>query len=168
MIPEVAMDLEILGTQTYVQESIVDAAETGYRIIEIPSVWKPREHGQSRVVGSIPKYVFYTLPILILRSGQHIRWLYSAGIVAVFLGFAMFFGILVQEGFTYKLGHRLPAILLVALSITTGLQLFFFGFVLQLLKQIKRNVDRSLGEVRTVNARVGRATVSMPDDRSVA
>lgn len=150
MIPEVAADLEVLGTQTYVQETIVDACEKGYRILEIPSVWKPRAHGTSRVVGSIPKYVFYTLPILILRSGQHIRWLYSAGILSAILGFAIFVGVLVQEGFTYKLGHRLPAILLVALCVTTGLQLFFFGFVLQLLKQIKRNVDRNSVEIRPI------------------
>jgi glycosyltransferase involved in cell wall biosynthesis len=148
MIPAVAADLEVLGTQTYVQETIVDAAEKGYRIVEIPSAWRPRMHGKSRVVGSIPKYVFYTLPILILRSGQHIRWLYSAGITSVFLGFAIFIGVLAEEGFTYKLGHRTPAMILIALCITTGLQLFFFGFVLQLLKQIKRNVDRGISDAQ--------------------
>jgi polyprenyl-phospho-N-acetylgalactosaminyl synthase len=148
MVPDVAADLEMLGTQTYVQETILDAVEKGYRVVEIPSVWKKREYGKSRVVGSIPRYVFYTLPILMLRSGQHIRLLYSAGICLVVLAFAVFVGIQVQEGFTYRIAHRLPALVLVALLTTTGLQLFFFGFVLQLLKQIKRGVDRAPTNVR--------------------
>jgi hypothetical protein len=57
-------------------------------------------------------------------------------------GLGVFGAVLIQEGFTYRLGHRLPALTLTALAITTGLQLFFFGFVLQLLKQIKRAADR--------------------------
>jgi glycosyltransferase involved in cell wall biosynthesis len=142
MHARVARELELLGTHTYVQESIIDAVEKGYRVIEIPSAWRPRRHGSSRVVRSIPRYVFYTLPVLLLRSGSHIRWLYSSGILVTLGGLGVFGAVLIQEGFTYQLGHRLPALTLTALAITTGLQLFFFGFVLQLLKQIKRAADR--------------------------
>lgn len=142
MIPEVAADLDMLGTQTYVQETIIDAAEKGYRILEIPSVWRPRLHGNSRVVGSITKYVFYTLPILLLRSGQHIRLLYSAGLVLMLAALILFGVVAFEEGLTLAMFHRLPAFVFIALLITTGLQMFFFGFVLQLLKQIKRNIDR--------------------------
>jgi len=143
MRPEVAKDLEMLGTHTYVQETIIDAAEKNHRIIEIPSAWRKRESGQSRVVGSIPTYVFYTLPILILRTGKHIRYLYTAGIAAIMAAFLMFAIILIQEGFTMAMGHRTPAFVLIALLILGGAQLFFFGFVLQLLKQIKKKVDQS-------------------------
>ena len=142
MRPEVASDLDLLGTQTYVQESILDAVEKGYRVTEIPSVWRKREHGTSRVVGSIPKYVLYTLPILILRSGQHLRLLYSAGLFAILGGFLYFAVMVLQEGL-FNLGSRVRGLLFVALLVMSGLQLFFFGFVLQLLKQIKRNVDRN-------------------------
>ncbi|MFM8958453.1 MAG: hypothetical protein ACKOJH_13780, partial [Actinomycetota bacterium] len=90
---------------------------------------------------SIPKYVLYTLPVLLLRSGQHIRWLYSLGAIS-FISGCLFFGvILAQEGFRYAFTNRVPGLTLVALLVTTGLQLFFFGFILQLLKQIKRRVD---------------------------
>ncbi len=75
MRPAVVAELEMVGTHTYVQETIIDAFEKGFRIIEIPSVWKKRENGKSRVLRSIPLYVFYTLPVLILRSGQHIKLL---------------------------------------------------------------------------------------------
>jgi hypothetical protein len=61
--------------------------------------------------------------------------------MSVCTGFVLFGVIVVQEGFTYSLSKRLPGLTLVGLLVTTGLQLFFFGFTLQLLKQIKRRVD---------------------------
>ena len=142
MRPEVAADLDLLGTQTYVQESILDAVEKGYRVTEIASVWRKREHGSSRVVGSIPKYILYTLPVLILRSGQHLRLLYSAGLLSM-VGGVLYFAIILAQAGLLNIGSRVPGLLLVALLVMSGLQLFFFGFVLQLLKQIKRNVDRN-------------------------
>ncbi len=151
MRPEVAADLDLLGTQTYVQESILDAVEKGYRVTEIPSVWRKREHGSSRVVGSIPKYILYTLPILILRSGQHLRLLYSAGLLSIVAGVLYFVVLLAQEGLL-GIGNRLSGLLLVALLVMSGMQLFFFGFVLQLLKQIKRNVDRNESSTRRLIA----------------
>ncbi len=145
MRPEVAAELEMLGTHTYVQETIIDAAEKGFRITELPSVWRKRKAGKSRVVGSIPKYVFYTLPILMLRSGQHIRLLYSAGIGLVGVALLLFVWVLAQAGFNVKeTFNRLPAFVFIAMMISLGFQCFFFGLVLQLLKQIKYQVDRTL------------------------
>jgi len=140
MHPDVVKELEMIGSHTYVQESILDAHEKGFRIVELPSVWLPRQHGTSRVVRSIPRYILYTLPVLLVRSGKHIRWLYSLGVASITLAFVCFGVILIQEGFTYALADRLPGLTLVGLLVTTGLQFFFFGFVLQLLKQIKQRV----------------------------
>lgn len=161
MRPEVAADLDLLGTQTYVQESILDAVEKGYRVTEIASVWRKREHGSSRVVGSIPKYILYTLPVLILRSGQHLRLLYSAGLLSMVGGVLYFAIILAQEGLL-NVGSRIPGLLLVALLLMSGLQLFFFGFVLQLLKQIKRNVDRNESLTRRIVAPTPSAREAAP------
>jgi len=143
MRAEVVDELEMLGTHTYVQETIIDAVEKGFRVKEIPSVWKSRRHGKSRVVGSIPLYVFYTLPILILRSKQHIKWLYSLGIIFVALAIAFFLFIAYQASFNFKaMFSRLPAFLLIALLILTGIQLFFFGFILDFIKDIKYRINR--------------------------
>lgn len=142
MRPEVVADLEILGTHTYVQETIIDAVEKGHRVVEIPSDWRQRSSGESRVVRSIPKYVFYTLPILLLRSGQHIRWLYSAGLICLSVSVLVFLAVWAQEGFHYALLHRTPALILVALLVSVGVQLLGFDFVLQLQKQLKRTLDR--------------------------
>jgi glycosyltransferase involved in cell wall biosynthesis len=138
----VARELQMIGTHTYVQETIIDAAEKGFRIVELPSAWRVRKHGSSRVVGSIPKYVFYTLPIILLRSGHHVRTLYNTGLLLVAAALVYFGVVVVEEGFTWRMGHRTPAFMLIALLVSTGIQLFFFGFMLQLLNQIKRTVDR--------------------------
>lgn len=142
MTPDVVRELQLVGSHTYVQEAIIDAAEKGFRIVELPSTWRKRKFGHSRVVGNIPKYIAYTLPVLLLRSGQHIRALYTLGL-ALFCGAFLVFGIIfVQEGFSLKLGARTPALVLIALMVMTGLQLLFFGFSFQLMKQIKRSIDR--------------------------
>lgn len=140
----VARELEMLGTHTYVQETIIDAAEKGFRIKEIPSVWKKREHGKSRVVGSIPKYVFYTLPTLLIRNGQHIRSLYSGGIALVAVAILYFLGVMWEAGFNIKAtGDRVPAFVWMTLLISLGCQCFFAGLILQLLKQMKYRLDRT-------------------------
>lgn len=143
MQPEVAASLEMIGTHTYVQETIIDASEKGFRIVEIPSVWMRRKVGTSKVVASIPNYIFYTLPILVLRAGEHVRALYWFGFFLVFLAVAIFGAIFVEEGFTLKLAHRTPAFIFIALLTLLGSLTFFFGFVLQLLQQIKRSTDRA-------------------------
>ena len=149
---EVAAELEMLGSHTYVQETIIDAVEKGFRITEIPSIWKPRLHGSSRVVSNIPKYVFYTLPILMLRSGQHIRLLYSGGIWLILIALAYFLIILATAGFDVKaMGDRVPAFVWITLMISIGVQSFFFGLMLQLIKEMKYKLDR-------VGRRVGTAS----------
>ena len=143
MKPEVVQELEMIGTHTYVQETIIDASEKGFRIKEIPSVWKKREVGKSKVVGSIPTYIFYTLPILIVRSKQHIKWLYSIGIILSLVAIVYFMFISWQAAFDFKsMFSRLPSFILIALLLLVGIQLFFFGFILQIIKDIKYRIDR--------------------------
>lgn len=72
MKPAVAKSLEMIGIHTYVQETIFDAAQKGFKIIELEGKWKERM-GESRVLASIPKYIAYTLPVIILRLGLHIK-----------------------------------------------------------------------------------------------
>lgn len=143
MRPEVVREFDIVGTHTYVQESIIDAHEKGFRIVEVPSSWRPRLQGKSRVVGSIPKYIMYTLPILLVRSGVHIRWLYTLGLWLISAAVLYFFFITLQAGFEVKqMFTRLPSFVLIALLVMVGVQLFSFGFTVQLTKDIKSRVDR--------------------------
>jgi len=69
---EVARSQHILGSHTYVQDSIVDAVEKGWKVLELPCTWKPRAYGRSKVVSSIPRYVAHTLPFLAWRALQRL------------------------------------------------------------------------------------------------
>lgn len=63
----VAEKTVFFGHHTYVQETLIEAAEGGFKIFEVPSVWKIRENGKSRVVGSISRYVRRVGPTLLVR-----------------------------------------------------------------------------------------------------
>ncbi|MBI1892816.1 MAG: glycosyltransferase family 2 protein, partial [Candidatus Rokubacteria bacterium] len=118
MRPEVVGEFDLVGTHTYVQEAIIDAHEKGFRVHEVPSVWRPRVFGRSQVVGSIPSYVMYTLPILLIRSGIHVKWLYTAGFLLVLVAIVYFGVIFWQAGFNIKgLFLRLPSFIFIALMI---------------------------------------------------
>jgi glycosyltransferase involved in cell wall biosynthesis len=142
MRPEVVRELEMIGTHTYVQETIIDTREKGFRIVEIPSVWEARQAGKSRVVGSIPLYVMYTLPVLILRSGQHIKFLYPLG--AAFLACAAADLLFVFANSAFSLSQILEnkSFNTFFLLMSFGMNFLFFGFVLELINSIKRRVDK--------------------------
>ncbi len=138
----VAERLQMLGTHSYVQETIIDAVQKGFKVVEIPSIWNIRLHGTSRVVASIPRYVFHTLPILLLRSGKHMSLFGYVGFALILAGFLDFGIIFAQaEGNIAALFARIPSLLLISLLVTAGLQVFFFGFVLHMVGLILGRIE---------------------------
>jgi glycosyltransferase involved in cell wall biosynthesis len=80
---DTALRLNLFGKFTYTQESFIDLAAKGVRMTEVPlRVRGEREHGKSRVAGSLWKYAFETLPI-ILRAMRDTRPLKFFGLVAL-------------------------------------------------------------------------------------
>jgi glycosyltransferase involved in cell wall biosynthesis len=143
MRAEVAEVIDIIGTHTYVQESIIDAYEKGFRIKEVTSLWRKRVHGQSKVVRSIVQYIMYTLPVLIIRSRNHIRWTYSLSFALIFSGILGFLIVMWQAQF--KVTHifvRLPALLCISMMVLAGIHLFTLGFLTEIGALIKLRVDQ--------------------------
>ena len=67
----------------------------------------------------------------------------SGGLLLIFVALAYFFVILAEARFNVKgLGDRLPAFVWITLMISIGFQCFFFGFMLQLIKELKYRLDR--------------------------
>lgn len=78
--------MTLFGRYTYTQETFIDLFSKGLRIEEVPlRVRGVREHGKSRVAGSVWKYAANTGPI-ILRAMRDIRPLKFFGIIALLLG----------------------------------------------------------------------------------
>jgi len=82
MRPETLRNLSLIGKHTYVQETLIHFVRSGYQIIELPSQWLPREHSDSRVIASIPKYIRRTLPGLLYLMHFHYL-LYSITILSL-------------------------------------------------------------------------------------
>jgi len=130
--PKVIHELEMIGSHTYVQETIIDASENGFKIIEIASKWNVRQHGKSRVVGSISKYIFYTLPVLILRSKQHIEVFFVTGIMLVLMAFIHIIVVAWQTNFSIQQLFDRQSFHLFFLLLSIGFNFFFFGVTLEL------------------------------------
>jgi len=68
MTREVAKELRMVGTHTYVQETIIDAHQNGFTMFEVPVKFAERESGGSKVVSSISQYALRTLPVILHRT----------------------------------------------------------------------------------------------------
>lgn len=124
-----AMHLNLLGTFTYTQEVFLNLAFKGLRIVEVPiAVRGVRQHGDSRVAGSILRYALKTSSI-IFRCYRDYRPMRFFGRLALALmvpgvGLAVYF--LVNYIATGKFaGEKWAAF--------TGAALFVFGLILLLM-----------------------------------
>ncbi len=143
MKSDVVRELEILGTHTYVQESIIDAHRKGFIIREVPSIWRQRVAGQSRVVGSISKYIMYTLPILLIHLGSHVRWLYRLSFGLCSASVLYFLVVLWESGFSKaKLYDRIPALICISMLFIIGIQMFTLGFMTEMMRLLKLRIDQ--------------------------
>lgn len=143
MRKEVAENLELVGTHTYVQETIIDAAQKGFRILEIPSTWRKRLYGKTKVVSSIKRYAIWTLPTLLLRAGTHMMIFSISGILLTLIGFLTGLYLIFIKTQGTKIGVDLyPYLMLVILFIFIGFQLFFFGYLINLIINLKNKLDK--------------------------
>ncbi len=142
---EVAESLEMIGTHTYVQETIIDAAKKSFRVKEIPSRWGKRLYGRSKVVSSAKRYFIWTLPILIFRAGLHMMLFTVLGLLFMLAGILLGILLLVAENFDVtRMVSRTPMLILITLLVTVGMQMFFFGFLLGLVADVKNRLYRKL------------------------
>lgn len=81
---EASYRLTLFGRYTYTQETFIDLFSKGIRIMEVPlAVRGVREHGKSRVAGSVLKYATNSLPIIV-RAMRDIQPLKFFGGIALF------------------------------------------------------------------------------------
>ena len=125
----VAKKLKIIGDHTYVQETIIDAVENGYKVKEIESKWLKREFGDSKVVRSKIKYIFNVFPVLFIRCNLHKMIFYPLSILSFMMSFISL--IFIQSE---------PFYLLPFLFMIFSFILVFFGHNLEQYKNILINL----------------------------
>jgi Glycosyl transferase family 2 len=80
---EASYRLTLFGRYTYTQETFIDLFGKGMRIIEVPlAVRGVREHGKSRVAGSVLKYATNSFPIIAraMRDIQPLKFFGGIGL----------------------------------------------------------------------------------------
>ncbi len=135
---DTALRLNLFGKFTYTQESFIDLAAKGVRMVEIPlRVRGVRQFGESRVASNLVRYASSTLPI-ILRAMRDTQPLTFFGVISLIL-FAL--GLL-QAGFVsvwwLATGHTSPWTSLITISLGFLLMATLVGVMSLVADQIGR------------------------------
>ena len=135
---EAALRLNLYGKFTYTQEVFLDLANKGLIIKEIPLLIRAeREFGKSKVVKSIPKYIFQALTIII-RSIRDYKPLAFFGVIGVFVfsfGFLIDLVLFIRWLIT---GSVTPY----TTGVVIGIAFMIFGILLIVLGLIADMLDR--------------------------
>lgn len=139
--------LNLYGRYTYTQETFINLAAHGVAMAEVPlRVRGTREFGQSRVAGSVPKYVAKTVPI-IFRTLRDVRPLaFFGSIAAATLALGVGLGLFVF-GHWLMTGHTQPyrsVVIGSAVGIILGFLLFVVALVADMLNRLRRLLEELL------------------------
>jgi hypothetical protein len=155
MSREAALRLNVFSRYTYTLETIIQAGRQGITITSVP-IRTNEDLRPSRLIKSVPRYVSHSV-IMILRAFltyKPLRFFMIMGSVPFTLGVLLGVRWLIffMEGTSRT---RIPSLILTAILILMGFQLWVFGFVADLLDVNRRMVeDLQLG--------MRRAELSLP------
>ena len=156
---QTALKINIFGTFTYTQETLVDLHRKGLTMVEVPiEVRGVRQHGNSRIAHSVVRYGIRTLAILTraIRDRLPLTFFGTIGIVLTTLGLATEMVVLVNflltsETQPYQSFTVLGAVLLIlgAFSFLTALLADMLGRVRETQEQLLYMQRRTYYDERT-------------------
>lgn len=131
---DAALRMNLTGDYTYVQETLIQAANKNLKIEQIPVEFRKRE-GRSRLIAGIFSYAKYA-GLNIIKSYRDYRPLKvftAIGVTIILIG--LVFGVRVLMDFftTGKVAH-LPSAVLTTVLIVVGLLVIIFGLLADMLK----------------------------------
>lgn len=149
MTRELALNLNLSGGYTYVQETLIQAAHKGFTIEQVPIQFYAREAGDSRLIGSLPQYIRRAASIVIRTYRDYNPMRTFTFIAALFLLFAAVpaYQVLVNflaTGQFEMIGRGLIVVLLVVAAALT----LVFGFLADMLKGQRELQEEILRELR--------------------
>lgn len=139
--------MNLFGTFTYTQETFLDLAFKGLKIVEIPiKIRGTREFGQSRMASSIPRYAFRSFQIMLRAFISYRPFTFFGAFASVFLAAAT--GLLLFLGYHYlHTGAFSPHIWagFVGGSFAfLGISTLMLGFIGEILVRIRLNQEQTL------------------------
>ena len=142
---EAALRLNILSGYTYVQETIIQAASKGLRIVEIPCTFRRRE-GRSRLISNIFDYAKKAgLSILRTYTGYRpLRTFLAIGATVFLIGLMIGFRVLVHYLMTGMVTPYLPSAVLTAILLIIGFQIMILGLVADMIGNNRKIMEEIL------------------------
>jgi glycosyltransferase involved in cell wall biosynthesis len=146
---EALLRLNLFGSFTYTQETIMDLLEKDMRIIDLPVDIKYFKGRKSKIAGSVLNYGFRTLKIILrtLRDYKPLLFFGGSGLVSMFVGLIflvfMFTHYFLTGNFTpYKFFGFIALGFLIF-----GLLLVVVGLLADMLNRMRINQERILYEL---------------------
>lgn len=150
---EAAMKLNIIADYTYVQEMLIQAAEKGLRIVEVPINFRKRAHGESRLIRSLFGYASRA-GLTMLRTYRDYRPLatfMTIGVILFLSGIVVGFRVLVHYLETGQVSPYIPSAILTAILVILGFQAIFLGLVADMFRGIRFLLEETLYLIRSRN-----------------
>src|SRR3989344_5546666 len=138
---ESALRLNLYGKFTYTQEVFLDLANKGLIIKEIPLLIRAeREFGKSKVVKSIPKYVFQALTIIIrsIRDYKPLAFFGVIGISVFGLGFLIDLVLFIRWLITGTVTPYTTGVVIGVVFIILGVLLVVLALIADMLDRQRR------------------------------
>ena len=146
---EAALKLNILSDYTYVQETIIQAARKGLRIVEVPCIFRKRE-GRSRLISSIFDYA-WRAGLTVLRTYRDYKplraFLFIGGLLFS-LGVIIGLRVLIHFFVTGTVTPYLPSAVLTAVLLIVGFQVIVLGLIADMIGGNRRLMEEILYKLR--------------------
>jgi glycosyltransferase involved in cell wall biosynthesis len=150
---EAALKLNVLGSYTYVQETLIQAAQKELRIVEIPVNFRKRAYGESRLVSSLFSYAGRA-GLTMLRTYRDYRPLATFLVIggALFMvGVIIGLRVLIHFIQTGQVTPFIPSAILTAVLVILGFQVIFLGLLADMLGGTRHLVEEALYLLRRQN-----------------
>jgi len=141
---EAAMQVNVFNNYTYTLETIIQAGQRGMTVASVPIRTNPQLR-RSRLVRSIPSYVFRSA-ITILRIFmlyKPLRFFTLLGSIPLMLGGGLGVRWLLLFWFVDPTRSRAPSLILAAVLVLIGFQLWMFGLIADLLSANRRLLEET-------------------------
>ena len=154
MSRDAAMRLNIVGDYTYVQETLIQAAHEGLRIVEVPVNFRKRTTGESRLVLNLPSYALRAGLTMLrtYRDLKPLRTFLAIGGVLFLAGVLLGFRVILHYVETGQVTPYVPSAILTGVLTILGFQAMFLGLIADMLRSNRLLLQEVLYTLRSHDA----------------
>jgi glycosyltransferase involved in cell wall biosynthesis len=143
---DAAFHLNVMSNYTYVQETLMQAANYDLVIAEIPIEFRKRSGGESRLISNIFGYASRAGKTIVTtyRDYKPLKTFSFLGLFFIVFGLIFGFRVLIHYFDTGMVGPYLPSAVLAVLLLIVGIQTIVLGLLADMLKTHRRIQDEVL------------------------